>query len=144
MPSNLESALQAAPGTGSVAAPPTAKPGLTACSLCVGETLGDSDPRVGGQLARLRELEALGVARLTLAECLDECNRGDVIVARSPRSGRRRSGRPVWLERVAGDELTGALASWLDQGGPGRAPVPAALEPLVIDRSNGPAGQVSP
>ncbi|WP_315092808.1 hypothetical protein [uncultured Cellulomonas sp.] len=110
----------------------------------MGETLGDSDERAGGQLARLRELDSLGVARLTLAECLDECNRGDVIVARSARSGRRRSGRPVWLERVAGDELTGALANWLDQGGPGRAPMPASLEPLVIDRSKEHAGQVSP
>ncbi|NUU15853.1 hypothetical protein HP550_01135 [Cellulomonas humilata] len=124
--------------------PRPSKPGLTACSLCVGETLGDADEREGGQLARLRELDSLGVARLTLADCLDECNRGDVIVARSARSGRRRSGRPVWLERVAGDELTGALANWLDQGGPGGAPVPATLEPLVIDRSKGPAGQVSP
>ncbi|KQY25290.1 hypothetical protein ASD16_07660 [Cellulomonas sp. Root485] len=110
-------------------------PGLTVCSLCVGETLGDADGRRGGQLARLRELEAVGAARLTLAECLDECDRGDVIVARSARSARRRSARPVWLERVAGDELTASLTTWLARGGPGQAPLPAALEAHVIDRS---------
>lgn len=107
------------------------------CSLCVGETLGESDVRAGGQLARLRELEANGTARLTLAECLDECNRGDVIVARSARSTRHRSGRPVWLEKVAGDELTHALATWLTRGGPGQEHLPSALEPHVIDRPKG-------
>ncbi len=32
------------------------RPGLTVCSLCVGETLGAADPRTGGQLARLLDL----------------------------------------------------------------------------------------
>jgi (2Fe-2S) ferredoxin len=138
MHSDLDGSLHPAPGADADTVRPSDRPGLTACSLCVGETLGDSDERAGGQLARLRELDALGVARLTLAECLDECNRGDVVVARPARPGRRRSGRTVWLERVAGDELTGALASWLDQGGPGQADVPASLVPFVIDRSRVP------
>jgi len=124
--------LAAADGAGLDRRPPI--PGLTVCSLCVGETLGDSDVRTGGQLARLRELEANGTARLALAECLDECDRGDVIVARSARSAGHRSGRPVWLERVAGDELTQALATWLTRGGPGQERLPTALEAYVIDR----------
>ncbi|NUU17361.1 hypothetical protein HP550_08880 [Cellulomonas humilata] len=113
---------------------PPAVPGLTVCSLCVGETLGGADRRQGGQLARLRELEANGTARLTLAECLDECERGDVVVARPARSARRRSARPVWLERVAGDELTESLTTWLARGGPGHEPLPGPLQAHVIDR----------
>ncbi|NKY06203.1 hypothetical protein HF998_04310, partial [Cellulomonas hominis] len=62
--------------------PERALPGVTACSLCAGETLGDGDPLPGGQMARLRALADRGAARLTLVECLDECERGDVVVAR--------------------------------------------------------------
>lgn len=113
---------------------PTPTPGLTACSLCAGETLGGGDPLPGGQLARLRRLEAAGVAALTLSECLDECERGDVVVARPSRTGRVAQGRPVWFERLAGDGPTAALGRWLDDGGPGLAPVPGELAPLVIGR----------
>ena len=114
-------------------------PGLTVCSLCVGETLGDTDSYDGGQLARLRKLEADGTARVTLAECLDECNRGDVIVARPLRARRGRTPRPVWLERVAGDELTKLVADWLAAGGPGRARLSMGLEPHVISKRTAPA-----
>ena len=88
----------------------------------------------------MRRLEATGTARVTLAECLDECNRGDVIVARPIRSNRGRVGRPVWLERVAGDELTGTLADWLADGGPGRSQLPAALTSHVIAKRAPEAG----
>ncbi|GHS86922.1 hypothetical protein AGMMS50218_07760 [Actinomycetota bacterium] len=111
-----------------------ARPGLTVCSLCVGETLGTGDPRVGGQLARLQDLERAGTTRLTLVECLDECERGDVVVVRPTRAARRRAHTPVWLERLAGDGATAALDGWLRAGGPGTAPVPTALVGLVIDR----------
>ncbi|WP_454850167.1 hypothetical protein [Promicromonospora soli] len=115
--------------------PGVATPGLTACSLCAGETLGHSDTRPGGQLARLRRIEAEGAARLTLTECLDECERGDVVVARPSPSGRNHAGRPVWFEKLAGDEPTATLCQWMRAGGPGLAPLPRTLEPLVIDRS---------
>ncbi|MFS0700089.1 hypothetical protein AB6N24_08985 [Cellulomonas sp. 179-A 4D5 NHS] len=111
------------------------RPGLTACSLCAGETLGTSDPLEGGQLARLRALHERGVADLTLSECLDECERGDVVVARPSPAGRRLAGRPVWFERLAGDALTEELAGWLEGGGPGCATPPAALTPHQIARS---------
>jgi|GEM_PF-1141933 len=109
-------------------------PGLTVCSLCAGETLGASDAHPGGQLARLEELASTGVTRLTRVECLDECERGDVVVVR-PAAHRRAAGAaPVWLERLAGDELTGELADFLRAGGPGACPVPRALRALEIPR----------
>lgn len=106
-------------------------PGLTTCASCVGETLGAADPRPGGQLARLQALERAGCARLATVECLDVCESDVVVVRPSPR-GRRAGGRPVWFSRLAGEEPTAALARWLDDGGPGLAPVPEPLRPLVV------------
>jgi hypothetical protein len=112
---------------------------VTACSLCAGETLGADDPLDGGQLARLTALGASGAARLTLSECLDECERGDVVVARPSVEARRGAAgrgaaRPVWFERLAGDVLTTDLTGWLDAGGPGVVDLPASLAPHVLVR----------
>lgn len=112
------------------------RPGLTACSLCAGETLGPGDPLAVGQLARLEQLRDRGLADLTTSECLDECDRGDVVVARPSRIGRRCGGRPVWFERLAGDAATADLARWLELGGPGVAEVPDGLTPHRIARSS--------
>jgi (2Fe-2S) ferredoxin len=108
-------------------------PGLTACRLCAGETLAGVDPLPGGQAARVAALS--DVARLAGADCLDECERGDVLVVRPGRRGRRAGRRPVWFERLAGDADTAALRGWLADGGPGRAPLPAALAPRVLRRA---------
>jgi hypothetical protein len=94
--------------------------------------LGQNDAHPGGQLARLQALQTEGVARLVLADCLDECNRGDVVVVRPARGARR--ARTVWLERVAGDALTGDLRRWLRAGGPGRAAIPERLRQQIIDK----------
>ena len=51
-------------------------PGITACGLCAGETLGATDTRPGGQLERLRRIAETGDARLTVVDCLDACERG--------------------------------------------------------------------
>jgi (2Fe-2S) ferredoxin len=110
-------------------------PGLTACSLCAGETLGELDPLHGGQLARLQRLQAHGTVRLTLSECLDECNRGDVVVARPSTAGRANGAKPVWFQRLAGEQATAALVRWLEGGGPGLAPLPDELSPQIIDRA---------
>ncbi|MDC7122618.1 hypothetical protein OMK64_13840 [Cellulomonas fimi] len=109
-------------------------PGLTACALCAGETLEGVDVLPGGQAERLRRLAETGVARLTFVDCLDECERGDVVVARPTAHCRRAGVAPVWFERLAGDEPTEALAAWLRRGGPGGGPPPAVLRDLVIDR----------
>lgn len=119
-------------------------PGLTVCSLCAGETLGTTDTLPGGQLARLQGLGASGAARVTLVECLDECERGDVVVARPASRHRADGAPPVWFERLAGGELTDELASWLRLGGPGSAPVPDALRELVIRSGERPPGGISP
>ena len=110
------------------------RPGLTACGLCAGETLGESDPHRGGQLGRLREVAARGVAGLHEVECLDQCNQGDVVVVRPCATGRRRGGRPVWFSGLAGDGPTGTLEEWLRGGGPGESEMPSTLAELRIAR----------
>jgi hypothetical protein len=107
-------------------------PGLTACSTCTGDTLTGQEPS-DTQLDRLTQLERDGVTRLRLVECLDVCDR-DVVVARPSRLGRASGGRPVWFTRVAGDAVTRQLRSWLEAGGPGRAPLPVGLRPLRTRR----------
>ena len=106
-------------------------PGLTACELCAGDTLRAADRHPGGQLGRLRALDTAGCARLATVECLDVCEE-DVLVVRPSPAGRRAGGRPTWFSRLAGDAATGELRSWLEAGGPGLAPLPASLSPLVV------------
>ena len=109
-------------------------PGLTVCSLCAGETLGATDALPGGQLARLEQLAASGLTRLRRVECLDECERGDVVVVRPAANHRAAGAAPVWLERLAGADLTEVLARYLRDGGPGACPIPPALRALTIRR----------
>lgn len=118
------------------------RPGLTACALCAGETLGDDDALPGGQRARLERLGERGVARLTFVDCLDECERGDVVVARPTAAQRAAGARPVWFERLAGDQSTGTLGRWLEDGGPGAAAVPVALADHVLARGSGGEGDL--
>jgi (2Fe-2S) ferredoxin len=113
---------------------PRKVPGLTACGLCAGETLGDGDSRDDGQLGRLRDIASRGTATLHEVECLDQCNQGDVVVVRPCATARRGGGKPVWFSGVAGDELTGVLEEWLRDGGPGRREVPEPLAEKQIDR----------
>lgn len=114
----------------------TRPPGLTACGLCAGETLGDRDDHPLGQLGRLRDVAASGLAALHEVECLDQCNQGDVVVVRPSPAGRRRGGRPVWFSGLAGEERTAALEQWLRDGGPGTSDVPTALASLRIERDD--------
>ncbi|WP_199425094.1 hypothetical protein [Actinotalea solisilvae] len=116
---------------------PRRRPALTACSLCAGETLEGVDRLEGGQAARLRRLEARGVAPVTWVECLDECERGDVVVARPSRAARAAGHGPVWFERLAGDDPTARLEEWLVDGGPG-ADLPDALGALRLERGGTP------
>lgn len=101
------------------------RPSLVMCSLCTGETLPD-DERPDGQRGRLLEVAGRCGVRLKEVECLDQCDQGDVVVARPARAARRDGARPVWFAGIAGDEATAALEGWIDAGGPGQ-PLPSDL-----------------
>lgn len=98
----------------------------------MGETLGSSDPLPGGQLARVEAIAATGDAGLTLVDCLDACERGDVVVVR-PAPAVRAEHAPVWFERLAGDASSESLHRWVRGGGPGLSALPEDLAPLRID-----------
>src|SRR5690606_14487342 len=83
--------VQRAPGSAR-----RAVPGLTACRLCAGETLGETDTHPGGQLERVRGIAASGDARLTIVDCLDACERGDILVVR-PVPAVRAAQPPIWF-----------------------------------------------
>jgi hypothetical protein len=82
----------------------------------------------------LESLAEDGAVGVTFVECLDQCERGDVVVARAAPTVRRGSTevRAVWLERLAGDDLTGELRRWLIAGGPGVVALPPSLARNVI------------
>lgn len=111
---------------------PRRRPGLTVCGSCAGETLGGGDKARDEQLRVLRDLADKNATPLTVVDCLDACERGDVVVVRPSAAGRAAGVAPVWLQWVAGPGAIADLGAWLAAGGPGEAAEPAGLEPLRI------------
>jgi predicted metal-binding protein len=103
---------------------------LVMCTLCTGETLPD-DERPDGQHGRLKEVAGRCGLRLQEVECLDQCDQGDVVVARPAPAARRRGAKPHWFAGLAGDEASDALETWLAHGGPGTT-LPPTLDRLRV------------
>lgn len=101
--------------------------------LCRGCCCGTADkhPDVDhdAQRVALQGAAARTGARLVVADCLDACERSNVVVLR-PRG--RGSPRPVWLGDVLDEAHTDAVVAWAQAGGPGLAPLPAVLEPCLF------------
>jgi len=55
-----------------------------------------------------------------VVDCLDECDRSNVVVVRRP--GRLVRDRDTWFGSVLTDGATDALAAWLHEGAPERLP----------------------
>ncbi len=71
----------------------------------------------------LEQEQALRAAvgdRVRVVDCLDECDRANVVVVRRPDLPRRE--RDLWLGGVTTERSTAALAGWLVDGGAGRPP----------------------
>ncbi|AYN38130.1 (2Fe-2S) ferredoxin domain-containing protein [Streptomyces dangxiongensis] len=112
-----------APAAGAGAARPT----VTVCRGCCCGT-----PKVPGldHTAQLRGLrEALdGTATVRVTDCLDACERANVIVVQPSPAGRRAGGRPVWLGLVNDPDATADIATWIEGGGPGLTEPPGILD----------------
>lgn len=107
---------------------------VTVCrDCCCGTVRKHPDVDHDAQLDQLRTgLE--GDGRLVVSECLLACERSNVMVV-TPAPGARNGGaRPVWLSQVLTGEHTQAVVDWVSAGGPGRAPLPGVLAPLVGER----------
>jgi hypothetical protein len=107
---------------------------VTVCrDCCCGTTRKHPGVDHDGQLALLRA----GIAdagRVVVSECLLACERSNVMVVAPAPHTRGAGARPVWLSEVLTAEQTDAVAAWVREGGPGRAPIPELLAPLVSAR----------
>ncbi|GAA5062739.1 (2Fe-2S) ferredoxin domain-containing protein [Streptomyces similanensis] len=112
-----------AAGAGAAAVRPT----VTVCRGCCCGT-----PKVTGldHVAQLRELRAAleGAATVRVTDCLDACERANVIVVQPSTAGRVAGGRPVWLGLVNDRDTTADIVAWIDSGGPGLTEPPGILD----------------
>jgi (2Fe-2S) ferredoxin len=122
---------------------------VTVCrDCCCGTKRKHPDVDHDAQLNQLREAlntepadkglpdkgDGAGTGRLVVSQCLLACERSNVVVV-TPAPGARNGGaRPVWLYAVLTAEHTSAVVEWVHAGGPGLAPLPGVLEPLVGER----------
>jgi hypothetical protein len=92
---------------------------------CCGNHRRHPDTDHTGQLAQLRE--RLGDL-VRVSDCLGPCACANVIVVVPSRAGRVCGGRATWLGWAVDDTATTLIADWVHAGGPGLAPIPAALD----------------
>ncbi|MFG2525892.1 (2Fe-2S) ferredoxin domain-containing protein [Streptomyces sp. NPDC048527] len=113
---------KAAPAAGA------ARPTVTVCRGCCCRTAAKV-PRLDheAQLADLRTLLA-GVAMVRRTDCLDACERANVIVIQPSTEGRQAGGRPVWLGQVNDPDAAADITAWVKDGGPGLAEPPGILD----------------
>ena len=101
---------------------------MLVCRDCCCGTVG-KHPRVDheGQLDAIEAaVEGQPAVRLRVVDCLDECDRSNVVVLR--RAGRPTAERDTWLGGVVTPRATEALAGWIAAGGDG--PLPDAVAGL--------------
>ncbi|MFE6690959.1 (2Fe-2S) ferredoxin domain-containing protein [Streptomyces sp. NPDC057743] len=125
-----------APGTASEPPhPPQGRPrpgGAARCAVTVCRGCCCGTPKVPGldhtaQLTGLRDSLA-AVAPVRVTDCLDACERANVIVVQPSADGRRAGGRPVWLGLVNDPDAARDITAWVKAGGPGLADPPGVLD----------------
>lgn len=65
---------------------------------------------------------------MRVTDCLDACERANVVVIQPSATGRRAGGRPVWLGLVNDRGATVDIAAWVASGGPGVTDPPGILD----------------
>ncbi|MGW3313620.1 (2Fe-2S) ferredoxin domain-containing protein [Streptomyces sp. NPDC001073] len=119
-----------APGTGAGAERPT----VTVCRGCCCGT-----PKIPGldHAAQLRDLRQAmgGAATVRVTDCLDACERANVIVIQPSPTGRKAGGRPVWLGLVNDRDATADITAWVASGGPGVTEPPGILDLYLFSPS---------
>ncbi|PDP86539.1 hypothetical protein CQJ94_16960 [Glycomyces fuscus] len=88
------------------------------------------------QLARLSAIEDHSGRSVPVrtSKCLGICFQANVVVVQPSQAGRAAGGRPVWLGEITEDGLVEAIDDWIFRGGPGIAPLPAALTGHVTSK----------
>ncbi|MFD4130161.1 (2Fe-2S) ferredoxin domain-containing protein [Streptomyces globisporus] len=68
------------------------------------------------------------IATIRRTDCLDACERANVIVIQPSAEGRKAGGRPVWLGQVNDPGAAADITAWVRAGGPGMAEPPGVLD----------------
>lgn len=98
---------------------------VTVCrDCCCGSSREHPDVDHAGHLAALQRARG-GTVRIS--RCLAACELSNMVVVNPSRAGRAAGGRPTWLGGVLSDEQIAQVVGWVEAGGPGVAPMPAAL-----------------
>ena len=104
-------------------------------TVCRGRRCTAAGDRPGTDLAeqreRLGDLADAGYTALRGTTCLSQCRRSNVVVVQPVLTARLRGARPVLIGPLD-DALLPELEDWIRAGGPGRAPLPDALNSRVI------------
>lgn len=108
-------------------APAAPRPTVSVCRDCCCGTYKVPGVDHAAQLAGLKSALA-EVATVRRTDCLDACERANVIVVQPSPEGRRAGGRPVWLGLVNDPDAADDIAQWVRDGGPGLADPPGILE----------------
>jgi (2Fe-2S) ferredoxin len=104
---------------------------ITVCrDCCCGTVREHPDVDHAGQLVAFQGARGGSVR---VSQCLGACEISNVVIVNPSRTGRSAGGRLTWLGRVLLDDEVAAVVAWVEAGGPGLAPMPAALEPRRDD-----------
>ncbi|MFF2502585.1 (2Fe-2S) ferredoxin domain-containing protein [Streptomyces sp. NPDC058067] len=104
-----------------------AQPTVTVCRGCCCGSAKVPGLDHAAQLRGLREGLA-GTAKIRVTDCLDACERANVVVVQPSAAGRRAGGRPVWLGLVNDEDATADITAWIEGGGPGLTEPPGILD----------------
>ncbi len=101
---------------------------VTVCrGCCCGTASKHPEVDHAGQVAALRA--GIGDAgRVRVSECLDACERSNVIVVGPSPDGRRAGARPAWLAGVLHPDTVADVVAWVRGGGPGIEEPPAVVD----------------
>ena len=69
-----------------------------------------------------------GTGRVRVTDCLDACERSNVVVVGPSPDGRRAGARPSWLANVLHPETVDEIIEWVRGGGPGIGDPPGLLD----------------
>jgi hypothetical protein len=106
---------------------------VTVCrGCCCGAQAKHPDVDHARQLTQLRTGVA-GHGRVRVSDCLDTCERSNVLVVAPSPAGRRAGGRPVWLGEILDPDTTAAVTTWVTAGGPGLTDPPHTLDPHIFN-----------
>lgn len=109
-----------------------AGPTVTVCRGCCCGT-ERKHPAVDhrAQLEKLRA-DTAGAGRVRVTDCLDACDRSNVVVVSPSAAGRAAGARPVWLLGVLDADTEDEVTAWVRAGGPGIADPPGMLDMRVF------------